>query len=388
MAFEIQQCAGKAEILFPSENEVFYNPVQEFNRDLTIAIINEFGKLYLQELKEKRNKKPKKESTKGDGLCAIKEKSGITVFEGLSATGLRSVRFAKEIQNLEKVVANDFDPVAVELIKRNIEHNQVGYIVEATQGDANFVMFKAMNEQMPFDVIDIDPYGSATPFIDLGVRSIADGGLLCVTCTDMAVLAGGQTETCYAKYGGTYPPNASFVHEMGLRMLLNLIQSSAAKYDRIIEPLASLSIDFYVRVFVRIRVSAIGRKQTAGKSSVIYYCHSCRSFQTQVMGKITLVGNGAKYGTMPLAPSSNLCTECTAKLHIAGPFYSGTLHNKNFLIILIDHIKNNPEKYGTQERMIGMLAVASEELESLLYYHIPSLCHRARCETPPLKLFT
>lgn len=26
---------GKASILFPNANEVFYNPVQEFNRDLT-----------------------------------------------------------------------------------------------------------------------------------------------------------------------------------------------------------------------------------------------------------------------------------------------------------------------------------------------------------------
>ena len=29
---EIQE--GRAKILFPSSNEVFYNPVQEFNRDL------------------------------------------------------------------------------------------------------------------------------------------------------------------------------------------------------------------------------------------------------------------------------------------------------------------------------------------------------------------
>ena len=27
---------GKAAILFPSQNEVFYNPVQEFNRDLRL----------------------------------------------------------------------------------------------------------------------------------------------------------------------------------------------------------------------------------------------------------------------------------------------------------------------------------------------------------------
>lgn len=28
---------GRAKILFPSSNEVFYNPVQEFNRDLRCA---------------------------------------------------------------------------------------------------------------------------------------------------------------------------------------------------------------------------------------------------------------------------------------------------------------------------------------------------------------
>ncbi len=30
----VEVCEGRAKILFPSHNEVFYNPVQEFNRDL------------------------------------------------------------------------------------------------------------------------------------------------------------------------------------------------------------------------------------------------------------------------------------------------------------------------------------------------------------------
>ena len=29
--------------MFPSEKDVFYNPVQEFNRDLTIAVIKHFS---------------------------------------------------------------------------------------------------------------------------------------------------------------------------------------------------------------------------------------------------------------------------------------------------------------------------------------------------------
>lgn len=38
---------GAAKIVFPSANEVFYNPVQEFNRDLTCAVITEFARIQL-----------------------------------------------------------------------------------------------------------------------------------------------------------------------------------------------------------------------------------------------------------------------------------------------------------------------------------------------------
>ena len=34
-----------------------------------------------------------------------------------------------------------------------------------------------------FDVIDLDPYGTACPFLDSAVQAVANGGLLCVTCT-------------------------------------------------------------------------------------------------------------------------------------------------------------------------------------------------------------
>ena len=36
---------GKAEIHFPNSNEVFYNPVQELNRDLSTAVISLFSEL-------------------------------------------------------------------------------------------------------------------------------------------------------------------------------------------------------------------------------------------------------------------------------------------------------------------------------------------------------
>lgn len=56
---------GKAEILFADSNSVFYNPVQEFNRDLSTAVI----KLFSQELsRDRRKTKSKKNSVDDAGV--------------------------------------------------------------------------------------------------------------------------------------------------------------------------------------------------------------------------------------------------------------------------------------------------------------------------------
>lgn len=52
-----------------------------------------------------------------------------------------------------------------------------------------------------FDVIDLDPYGCPSMFLDAAVQAVSDGGMLLVTATDMAVLCGNCPETCYTKYG-------------------------------------------------------------------------------------------------------------------------------------------------------------------------------------------
>lgn len=59
--------------------------------------------------------------------------------------------------------------------------------------------------------VDLDPYGTPSPFLDAAVQSVADGGLLLCTATDMAVLCGNNAEVCYSKYsrpslhGPAYP---------------------------------------------------------------------------------------------------------------------------------------------------------------------------------------
>ena len=132
-----------------------------------------------------------------------------------------------EIPDLDSITANDLDDSAIKSIRENITLNQVQDKVLCTQENAISLLYNAAHSGKKYSVIDLDPYGSAVPFIDGAVQAVQDNGLLCITCTDMAVLAGSQSDACWSKYGGMSLPNSPFCHELALRILLQTIQTSA-----------------------------------------------------------------------------------------------------------------------------------------------------------------
>jgi tRNA (guanine26-N2/guanine27-N2)-dimethyltransferase len=123
---------GKASILFPKDNAVFYNKVQQFNRDMSVAAIRTWSEIFLEE-KEKKARKTKETST-----AIVQSKNNtFTILEALAASGLRSIRYAKELPNIDFIVANDLDADAVKSINQNVEHNGLSKeLVRANQGDA------------------------------------------------------------------------------------------------------------------------------------------------------------------------------------------------------------------------------------------------------------
>lgn len=62
----------------------------------------------------------------------------VTILDALSATGLRAVRYAKEIKSDKniKVYGNDILPAATAMITKNADLNGVGDKVTATNNDA------------------------------------------------------------------------------------------------------------------------------------------------------------------------------------------------------------------------------------------------------------
>ena len=298
--------------------------------------------------------------------------SSFRILDALSATGLRALRYAKEIPMATTITANDLSPSAAASIKLNAEHNKLSDKINPTIGDAIEHMHRAAARSaggpMHYHVIDLDPYGTAAPFLDAAVRTVVDGGLLCVTCTDAGVFASlGYLEKTYSQYGGL-PLKGPHAHEGGLRLILHAIATAAARYGLAIEPLLSLSIDFYARVFVRIHHSPVEVKFLASKTMVVYSCDAgCGAWSVQHLARARekKAKNGDTfYNFSPgLAPSANThCDHCGFKTHQAGPMWGGPLHNPHFVQRILDMIPTLDESiYGTLPRMQGMLSVALDE---------------------------
>ncbi len=294
------------------------------------------------------------------------------ILDALSATGLRALRYAKEIPMATSITANDLSLSASASIKLNVEYNKVVDKVIPNTGDAIEHMRRAATRgpDSPglYHVIDLDPYGTAAPFLDAALQAIVDGGLLCVTCTDSGVFASlGYLEKTYSQYGGL-PLKGAHAHEGGLRLILHAVATSAARYGIAIEPLLSLSVDFYIRVFVRIHRSPADVKFLASKTMMVYNCDvGCGAWSTQHFAR--LKEKKAKNGdtfythTSALAPSANvLCEHCGFKTHQAGPMWGGPLHNPHFIQRILDMLPSLDRNiYGTIPRIEGMLSVALHE---------------------------
>eukprot|EP01119_Soliformovum_irregulare_P012631 TRINITY_DN3292_c1_g2_i1.p1 TRINITY_DN3292_c1_g2~~TRINITY_DN3292_c1_g2_i1.p1 ORF type:complete len:579 (-),score=156.90 TRINITY_DN3292_c1_g2_i1:37-1773(-) len=369
---------GKATVLWPKGNQVFYNPVQEVNRDLSIATI----KLYQEQIKiEQEQAKSKKKR----GSTTETDPSKLKILEALSATGLRSIRYAKEIPNVT-ITANDIDQRAVQTIQRNVDYNfqddPLKDSIKVSHSDASLHMLQNQNT---YDVVDIDPFGTAAPFLDSAVQSATEGGLLCITCTDLAVLAGNHPEACMAKYGATPIPSAPYCHEMALRIVLASIQAHANRHKRYVQPLMSFHIDFYVRIFLRVRTSALETKRGAVNLSSLYQCVKCDSFWIQPLMKEMAYPKGGGFKFTPAVVTvPHRCVHCQSPLKIAGPFWNGPLFDKEWTEKTKSHFEEHAQLYNQSKKILGLVHSAISELNVPLCYSPSSICNTLHLSVPPL----
>ncbi len=327
----------------PSKAPVFYNPVMEFNRDLTVLVFKAYQHIVNHE---------------------------ISICEPFTSQGIRGIRFAAEVNGVTKVLLSDISTTALELAKHNVELNKLENIITLKHKDANCILSSNASPKKRFDIIDIDPFGTPVPYLDSAFRALKNNGLLAATATDLAPLCGVHAKACVRKYGGK-PLRTEYCHELAVRLLAGCMASLAAKHDIGIRILFSHSTDHYIRVYAQIGYGCQKGDESLKNTGYFLHCFNCLHRETahNIFGKI------------------DQCPECGSKMEFAGPLWIGNLsdpvfidqiikesHNTAFktsakitkLLTLIKNEGNLPPSYYVIDKLSGKLKLPSPSIQAVL----------------------
>ena len=315
---------------------VFYNPVMELNRDISVSALTVF-----------RN-----------GLD-----HDISVLDAFGGTGVRGIRYAKEIEGIEMAVVNDLNPLAVEFTKTNIQLNQLEN-VKVYKEDANMILRKCKGK---FDVIDIDPFGTPSPYIDSAASSLRSGGMICITATDTSALCGTYIEPCIRKYGAV-PLKTEYCHENGLRILAGFVARTFSKYKKFIEVKFSHSTEHYMRMYATIGKGASNTDESLKSLGYIAHCKNC-------LNRMVI------RGLAPIIPET--CPVCDGNLNVGGPLWCGDMYSHDFVSSMIKIF--HELSLNTQDKALKLLNTCLFEANAPeTFYDIHQICKNLKTSAPPL----
>ncbi|RBI63746.1 tRNA (guanine(26)-N(2))-dimethyltransferase [halophilic archaeon] len=298
-------------------DEVFFNPVQELNRDVTVAVLRAY-----------EDREPRAE----------------TYLDAMAASGVRGVRAAAEGWD---VTCADIDDDAVELCRENLARNDLDG--EVAHRNANALMHESV-----FDVVDVDPFGTPVPFADAAFANTRD--LVCVTATDTAPLCGAHFHSGVRKYGAV-PRNTDYHAEMGVRILLSAMARTAARYDVGVAPLLTHATNHYVRTYLELDHSATDANAAVDELGHVYHCEDClhREYDR---------------GLIANPPAS--CPACESdRLVTAGPVWLGPAHDADFVASVREGVTDD---MGTAKRARKLLTTLEAELHEPTHYDQHRLC--------------
>jgi tRNA (guanine26-N2/guanine27-N2)-dimethyltransferase len=315
---------GKIAISAPEgriyDASVFYNSEGELNRDISVSAFQVMQKEF---------------------------EGKMTICDAMSATGIRGIRYAKEISKVGKVFLNDRSDSSVKLIKKNVKENKVLGKCVVSRDDASMFLRKNI-----FVAIDLDPFGSPSMFMDSAAKSVYHRGFLAVTATDQSALAGTYPESCFRKYG-IKTMKTEFYNELGIRVLISFIISSLARYDKAFVPVMSFTDQHYYRVFGRIERA--GRISELLKSfRYVSYC-SCGNRDVGIKQKCI----------------------CGKDFRVFGPVYLGSMSDRKFCHDVLDDIAKRDFRMKKEEmKLLGFLI---EEAEMpALYFDLHNIAKATR----------
>ncbi|MCW3995792.1 MAG: tRNA (guanine(10)-N(2))-dimethyltransferase [Candidatus Bathyarchaeota archaeon] len=323
----------------PSKAPVFYNPVMEFNRDITVLAFKAYQHIIKQE---------------------------ISICEPLTSQGVRGIRFAAEIEGVKRVLLSDINDHAYELANYNIKLNHLEDKITLKHKDANCILACNAAPKNRFDIIDIDPFGTPVPYLDSAFRALKNKGLLAVTATDLAPLCGVHSKACVRKYGGK-PLRTEYCHELAVRLLAGCMVAVAAQHGIGVRFLFSHSSDHYIRVYAQIDYGCKRADESLKNRGYILHCFDCLHRETVRQ------------------PFSSLkCPECGAKMDYAGPLWIGAIADPAFIGQVI--VENQSTAFKNTAKITKLLTqIKAEVTAPATYFVLDRLSGKLNVPTPSIQ---
>ena len=317
----------------PSYSIPFYNPKGAWSRDLSISLYSVLAQML-------------------PGRIIFGD-----IFAGI---GARGIRVAKEIPKINEVYLNDQNIDAMRFAKKSAKLNHVYDKCYFSSMDVSHFMAAKASSSEKFSIIDIDPFGSPAPFIELGLGCIVNGGVISITGTDSTVLCGVYPRIARRKYFG-YSIRTDYCHEVGLRLLYGALAFSAARLDLGIFPLFAHRDHHYMRIYARISAGSRVADISISNTGLILHCNNCL---------------GRELSTTP----KRSCIQCGHTYQIAGPLWLGDLHDRKLLKNVVTSKDTNLGR-----RHANVLDRAIEEIGMPpTYYVVDNISKRLLVSSPRL----
>jgi tRNA (guanine26-N2/guanine27-N2)-dimethyltransferase len=341
----VETIEGKTRLLVPAISLIgkvppkvpaFFNPAAKLNRDISIVAYRAF----MQDLK----------------------KSKKTLADSFSGIGARALRVAVEDPEIEEIHMNDINPIAIDLSKKAAELNSVTEKCNFSINEVcKFLTARPTKENGAerFGIVDLDPFGSPSQYIDCVLRAVLDRGLISITATDTAVLCGVYRDVCFRKYYGR-PINNHYANETALRLMTSLIALTASRLDLAIHPLFAHANLHYLRVYIEVSLSSSQANKVYDNIGYLRHCFRC--------GNRNVIMEYDK---------SEVCELCRNGFSLGGKLWISRLCDKNFIKKMSryyddDELKNtssNSNNTNTNNDIIKkILAICLNEIDDIPHY--------------------
>ena len=312
----------------PPHSPAFFNPLARLNRDLSIYIYN----IFLDEYSNNKNNQ-------------------ITFADAFGGIGPRGLRVAVEVPKVSKIYINDINELAITAAKESALLNNVNEkCIFSLNEVCKFLISRPTERNQRFTIVDLDPFGSPSPFIECVLRAVEDDGLISITATDTAVLSGIYQNVCLRKYFGL-SINSIYSNEVATRLIISSTALIAARLGIYVFPIYAHSNRHYFRVYLKVSISNSMANKVFDNLGYIKHCFNCGE---------------RKFSNIY---STDLCPICRSKFHVAGQLWIGKLFDKSIISNLLKNYFSgnfNNDKINHQIKQIFDISI--EELDDMPYY--------------------